>query len=125
MLAEGRAPMIHGTGEQTRDFIFVDDVVAAIMCALLSEKQLSSSEAGGPAYNISTGERTSVTMLAETLADIAGFDGSFQHSAAREGDIDHSALDPAKARGVFSWDARIPLDKGLAPTYEWFASRRG
>ena len=125
MLAEGRTPTIHGTGEQTRDFIFVGDIVAAIMAALATEVRLSAPESGGPAYNISTGEPTTVVQLAETLGKIAGFVGTFQHSAAREADIEHSVLDPAKARLVFGWDARVPLDRGLAPTYEWFASGQG
>jgi UDP-glucose 4-epimerase len=125
MLAEGRAPTIHGTGEQTRDFVYVRDVVAAIMTALATEKRLSAAEHGGPAYNISTGEATSVSDLARTLADVAGFTGSFQHEAAREGDIEHSVLSPAKARGVFGWDARTSLERGLTPTYEWFAASQG
>jgi UDP-glucose 4-epimerase len=128
MLAEGRVPTIHGTGEQTRDFVFVGDVVGAILAALTTEARLSDPAidvTGGPAYNISTGRPTSVSELAAAAAGVAGFAGSFQHSAAREGDIEHSVLDPGKARSVFGWDARIPLERGLEPTYEWFAAPRG
>jgi len=122
VLAEGRSPTIHGAGEQTRDFVYVGDVVSAIMCALESDQQLSAPDVGGPAYNISTGQRTSVEQLAEEIGKAAGFAGSFQYAPSREGDIEHSVLDPSKARSVFAWDARTPLDHGLALTYEWFAS---
>lgn len=124
-LAENHSPTIHGTGEQTRDFVYVDDVVAAILCALTTDRRLSSADSGGPAYNISTGQPTSITELAGVLSEIAGCEGAFQHTGSREGDIEHSVLDPAKAKKVFAWDARTPLKRGLIPTFEWFAANAG
>lgn len=120
-IARGEAPVIHGSGLQTRDFIFVGDVVSAIVAALLQEREsLREGAGGGPAYNISTGRRTTINELAEEISRVAGFSGTCQHARSREGDIAHSALEPRKARDVFAWDARTPLERGLEVTYRWF-----
>jgi len=121
-LAAGRAPVIYGTGEQTRDFIYVADVVAAIISAMDYGDLLSEATPAGAAYNISTGEEVSVSALAEALRPIAGFAGEFGHERERAGDVLRSALDPAKARKVFGWKALVPLAAGLGPTYRWFAT---
>lgn len=121
----GIAPTIHGSGQQTRDFIYVGDVVGAILAAIGHEGQrLCEGAGGGPAYNISTGRQASINELAEMVAHVAGFSGTNQHSMAREGDIVHSALDPRKARDVFGWDARTDLERGLTATYRWFSEQQ-
>lgn len=124
-LAAGTPPTIFGAGHQTRDFIFVGDVVEAVRCALVSPTPLRMGEAGGPAYNISTGRQTSVETLGGQLRLLSHFNGMFQYAAEREGDIVYSALDPAKARTVFGWDARVPLDQGLERTYAYFSGHAG
>lgn len=121
-LAVGETPVIYGSGAQTRDFIFVGDIVNALMMAADTEETLSEAETGGPAYNISTGVQTSVNDLARILRPVADFFGEFGHEPAREGDVDASALDATKARDVFAWDARVPLEVGLSQTYRWFAA---
>ena len=122
-MAEGQAPVIHGTGAQTRDFIYVGDVVAAIIIALDSPIPLSEGASAGPAYNISTGIRTSVESLVTMLRGASGYLGPVVHEPSRIGDISDSALDPSKAASVFEWSARVPLETGLAMTYRWFARR--
>jgi UDP-glucose 4-epimerase len=120
-LAAGRVPIIHGSGEQTRDFIYVGDVVAAIIAALEFEGRLCEAEPCGPAYNISSADEVSVRGLADTLRPIAGFHGSYGTARERAGDVMRSALDSSKARSVFDWESRVTLDAGLRPTYRWFA----
>lgn len=120
-LAAGRTPVIHGSGEQTRDFIYVADVVAAIISALEFDGKLCEGEPCGPAYNISTGEEVSVTGLATALRPIAGFYGSYGSARERAGDVMRSSLDSSKAREVFGWESQVTLDVGLGPTYRWFA----
>lgn len=120
LLAAGETPVIFGTGSQTRDFIFVGDIVNALIMGLTAETMLRDAGAGGPAYNISTGTQTSVNDLARMLRPAADFFGEFKYAPAREGDVEDSALDPTKARDVFAWDARVPIDIGLAQTYRWF-----
>ncbi len=122
-LVSGRVPSIFGTGAQTRDFIYVGDVVGAIMSALMTEAPLHDAGEGGPAFNISTGEQTTIETLATMLRPVAGFSGPYEHGPARKGDIENSALDPRKARDTFGWDARVPLQTGLQMTYRWFQTR--
>jgi len=124
MMSEGRAPVIHGSGEQTRDFIYVGDVVAALMAAILTEASLKDGAGMGPAYNISAGTRTSINDLAAIVAEATGYDRPIKHDRVREGDIVHSALDSRKARTVFAWDARVPLKVGIRKTVDWFSESR-
>jgi UDP-glucose 4-epimerase len=119
-MAAGEPPVVFGSGAQTRDFIFVGDVVSAIVSALHADPMLREGLGDGPAYNISTGQRTSVDGLLTMLRGVSGYYGPTTDEPPRTGDILDSALDPAKARAVFGWDARVPLETGLAMTYRWF-----
>ncbi|MDI6900787.1 MAG: NAD-dependent epimerase/dehydratase family protein [Anaerosomatales bacterium] len=122
----GETPVVYGTGRQTRDFIYVGDVVGAILHALMRPGALASGGGGrtGAAYNISTGRETSVNDLVAGLAAACGYEGDVRCEPARVGDIERSALDPARARAAFDWQARVSLDEGLAVTAEWFSRAR-
>ncbi len=114
-------PVVYGTGEQTRDFIYVGDVVAAIMAALDATGPLGGEGADGPAYNVSTGTEMSVEELVGALRLATGYYGPVDHAPAREGDIVRSVLDPSKAQAAFGWQARAPFETALARTVGWFA----
>jgi len=116
-------PIVYGTGTQTRDFIYVGDVVAAIISALVSESPLAGQGADGAAYNISTGKEVSVDALLLALRQASGYLGDAEKRPAREGDVDRSSLNPGKAERTFAWEARQPLDVGAAMTWRWFAGR--
>lgn len=116
-------PVIFGDGTQTRDFIYVGDVVAALLAAIDAPAPLASPGPDGPAYNISTGKRTSVNQLIMSMRAASGYVGPVETLPPREGDILHSALDPSKAYDVFGWRANVELDTGLAMTWRWFAPR--
>lgn len=122
-LAEGERPGIFGDGKATRDFIFVGDVVNALMLALEAEGPLAGPMPDGPAYNVSTGRRTSVEELAGALRAASGVFKEFDHLPARPGDIEHSALDPSKAREAFGFEARVGVEAGLGMTWRWFAAQ--
>jgi UDP-glucose 4-epimerase len=122
MLA-GESPTIYGSGLQTRDFIFVGDVVGAIMAALAHEGTLAGDGVDGPAYNVSTGAQTSVLELAGILRMHTRFTREFATAPPREGDIEHSALDPSKAADAFGWRASAPIQGALAMTVQWFATQ--
>ena len=119
----GQSPVVYGTGAQTRDFIYVGDVVAAIIAALLSDTPLAAPGPDGAAYNVSTGEEASVDALLLALRQASGYLGGVDHEPARGGDVERSSLSPAKAARVFGWTAGQPLDNGAAVTWRWFASR--
>ncbi len=121
-LAEGRAPVIHGDGMQTRDFIYVGDVVGALVTAVAHEGALGGEGIQG-VYNIATGVETTIQALADTLRPAAQFFGPFEHVPEREGDVRRSALDPAKAADTLGWQAAVPLATGLGATFRWFARR--
>jgi UDP-glucose 4-epimerase len=102
---------INGSGEQTRDFVYVDDVVAANLAASEGEWQ--------GAYNVGTGVETSINELYELLASIAGFDQPAAHAQAKEGEQLRSVLDGSRLRTLAVLPERTPLREGLAKTYAW------
>ncbi|MFC6719910.1 NAD-dependent epimerase/dehydratase family protein [Natrialbaceae archaeon GCM10025810] len=85
----GEEITIHGDGEQTREFVYVDDVVQANVKA-------ATTDAVGEAYNIGTGESVTIRELAELIQDITDTDADIVHTEARPGDIDHSEADISK-----------------------------
>jgi len=113
--------VILGDGSQTRDFIYVGDIVGAIVAALFTEGRLAQES--GASYNISTGERTSVESLVMSLRLAANYLGSVEHEPPREGDIVHSVLDPSRAAAAFGWKANVDLETGIAWTWRWFAAQ--
>jgi len=123
-MARRETPVIYGTGAQTRDFIFVADVVNACIQAAEFEGELALPGANGPAYNISTGTATSVNMLAEGLRVAMRYPGEIEHADPRPGDVEHSVLSPEKAARVFGWRAAVELQTGLGGTAAWFMQAR-
>jgi len=118
---DGLPPVVYGDGRQTRDFIFVGDVVGAILEALSFPAALAD---GGPAYNISTGERTSVEQLLGAVRQSSGYFGPADYRPSRDGDITHSLLSPERALRVLGWRANVGLESGVALTWRWFSAQR-
>jgi UDP-glucose 4-epimerase len=115
----GQPLTIFGDGEQTRDYVYVGDVVEANM--VVSEAQLSSDpELDARAFNVGTGSETSVNQLARTLMDAAGCDVEIEHAAARTGELEWNSLNCDKLRGL-GWEAAVDLSDGLGRTYRWIA----
>ncbi|MDZ4655711.1 MAG: NAD-dependent epimerase/dehydratase family protein [Coriobacteriia bacterium] len=123
-MVSGEAPVVYGDGTQTRDFIYVGDVVFALLEAAETDATLALPGDDGPAYNISTGDETSVEMLVQHLRSPMGYFGSVEHAPAREGDVARSALGPQKAAEVFGWHSRVSLEAGLTRTAAWFTRPR-
>lgn len=112
-LLSGQPLTINGDGGQTRDFVHVEDVARANVLAL------ERGEVTGP-LNIATGVETSVTEIAEALRAAAGTGAPPVHGPARPGEQRRSCLDPARAARALGWRPGIPLDVGLAATYDFF-----
>jgi UDP-glucose 4-epimerase len=121
-LAAGERPVIYGDGRQTRDFIYVGDVVAFIVEALEAEGALAGEMPDGPAYNVSTGLPTSVMQVASYLGAASRKPRQPEFREAREGDIPDSVLDPAKANATLAWQACQPIEGGLAFTWRWMCA---
>ncbi len=114
-LISGKPCTAFGDGEQTRDYVFVEDVVAANVAAL--------TKGDNDVFNIGTGVQTSVNQLAAMLKEIVG-KGTTAQEAARAGDIRHSFLNSAKAKKVLGWNAETSLHAGLKKTVEWFEKEK-
>ena len=109
-LRDGRRPTVYGTREQTRDYIYVSDVVSGLIAA-------AGCDAGG-AINLGTEEETTVLRIVELLGQHAA-GGSFEPelAEARLGEIDRSCLAVAHARDVLGWSSQVAIEEGLALTY--------
>lgn len=116
--AAGRQPTIFGDGTQTRDFTYVEDIVAANLCCL----DAPATAAGG-VYNVAYGDRISVNDLARQIAALAGQPFSPGYAPPRPGDIHESQADATLARRVLGWQPAHAFADGLRTTYEWFRSR--
>lgn len=122
LLRESRPLRIFGDGAQTRDYVFVADVVAAMLAAeaALGER---GSELEGP-FNVGTGEETSVLELASRLGAVAGVEPALDHEPARLGEVQRVSIDPAAAGRELGWSPSTDLDAGLAQTYGALAAER-
>jgi len=107
-LKEGKPPIVFGNGEQTRDFVHVDDVVEAILKASESSKS--------EVINIGSGIPTRIKDLAYILIKMFGKDFEPIFEKQKPGDIKHSYADISKARRVINWYPRIKLEEGLLKT---------
>jgi UDP-glucose 4-epimerase len=114
-MATDQAVTIDGSGQQTRDFVYVGDCVTANVAAL--------DRGSGQAVNIGTGTETSIQNIFDALAEVAGYSQQPAFGPARKGDVVRIALDPARAREHLGWEARMPLFDGLRATYAYFQDR--
>ncbi|MBI4135106.1 MAG: NAD-dependent epimerase/dehydratase family protein [Candidatus Sungbacteria bacterium] len=112
-LAKGASLGINGSGEQTRDFIFVEDVVELNVLALKSEKRQA-------VYNVSTGIETSINKLAEMLIALSGKRVGVAHGAEVAGEVERSALDNRLVQQELGWEPKVALREGLEKTWKWF-----
>ncbi|MFH1453782.1 MAG: NAD-dependent epimerase/dehydratase family protein [Armatimonadota bacterium] len=115
-LLEEKSPFIFGDGEQTRDYVYVGDVVNANTEAL--------AKAGGEIINIGTGEETSVTRLFYKIADALNSDIKPVYKDARAGEVYKIALDNNYAGKVLGWKVSVSLEEGLRKTADYFKEEK-
>ena len=113
-LLGGATPKVFGDGRQTRDYVYVGDVVSAFLAA-------SDRDAAG-AVNVGTGVETNVLDLGAIIARLCGADFEPQLAPARAGEVQRISIDPAMARDVLGWQPEFSLDQGLESTVESFRS---
>jgi UDP-glucose 4-epimerase len=114
-LLAGESCTVFGSGDQTRDFVYVDDVVDAFA--------LAADAAPGALVNIGTGRETSVNELYAAMAAAAGVATAAERAPARPGELDRSALDRSRAAELLGWEPRVGLDGGVARVLDWFRTR--
>lgn len=113
-LLRGEQCTIFGDGEQTRDYVYVDDVADAFVRA--------AERGSGLICNIGTGVETSVNELYRAMAENAGVDAPAHHAPARSGELARSALDAGRAGLHLGWAPFTTLKAGTAATLDWFRS---
>ena len=103
---------INGDGEQTRDWVYVDDIARACEMAFEAKEPIT--------VNVGSGRGTSVNELFEALARETGYTLPPVRAPERPGDVRHIALDSSRARRLMGWTPQVPFDEGLRRTTDWF-----
>jgi UDP-glucose 4-epimerase len=109
----GRCLTINGDGEQSRDFTYIDNVVAANLRACVAEG------VNGMFFNIGTGERHTLNELVQVLSTVVGRRLDVVHVARRLGDVEHSLADIQKARRLLGYDPKVGFLEGIRRTVDW------
>jgi nucleoside-diphosphate-sugar epimerase len=112
--ALNQAPVIYGDGSQTRDFVYVKDVVNALLQASQTDHKT------GDVYNIGRGSRVTISRLWELIASLSGQQSEPVYQPARAGDILHSVGNIDKARSMLNFKNEFSMEQGLELTLEWF-----
>jgi UDP-glucose 4-epimerase len=117
-LLRGKRPVIHGDGQQSRDFTYVANVVDGNLRAL------RAPVAKGDAINVATGHRVTLRGLLDALGRLIGVEPRPERRPARAGDIRHSLADIRKAKRLLGYEPKYDFEKGLARTVEWYREQQ-
>ncbi len=117
-LLNGRPPVVHGDGLQSRDFTYVSDVVDANLAAA----RAPAAACSGHVYNVAAGDEWSLLDILRVLAELLGAEPRPEFTAPRPGDVRHSRADAASAARDLGFRAAVPLDDGLRRTVDWLRS---
>jgi UDP-glucose 4-epimerase len=114
----GKPVTIHGDGEQTRDFVFVADLAAAVVAALDAAEDVVAGEL----FQVGTGRETTINELAAAIGVAVGRPLDVQHEPARAGDVRRNVSRVDKAAAALGYRAAVGLETGLVETARWFAA---
>jgi nucleoside-diphosphate-sugar epimerase len=118
-LLSGEQPVIYGDGEQSRDFTYIENVVAANLSAA------EAKDAAGKVINIANGERITLNQLLAELKELTGnHDVKVKYLEPRVGDVRHSLADISLARQLLNYESKVDLREGLQRTIDWWKSSR-
>jgi nucleoside-diphosphate-sugar epimerase len=109
---EGGRPVVHGDGEQSRDFTFVDNAIDANLLAA------SAGGAAGQVFNVACGERTTLNQIVDRLSALTGQEIEPLHADPRPGDVRHSLADISKARETLGYDPAVDFEEGFRRTFD-------
>lgn len=118
-ILKGQELHIYGDGEQTRDFVFVENVARANYLAC------TAPEAPGKVFNIAGAQTFTVNDLAKRLIELAGKEVAVIHDPPVPGDIKYSSADITQARNILGYEPVVPFADGLKRTFDYFASKAG
>lgn len=115
-MLKGESPYVYGSGEQSRDFIYIDDMVEAFVRAM---KVAWCGE-----VNIATNTETTINRLFDLVAQATGYEGRPDYQEAREGEIFQSRLDTSLAQEVLGWKPTTSIEDGIQRTVSWYKERQ-
>lgn len=115
---QAQAPVIHGDGNQTRDFVFVGDVVQANLLAA------THADAPGRIFNVGTSQSVAINALWQSIAALAGVAVGVQYGISRMGDILHSLSSIQRAREILGFQPEVRFEEGLRRTFDWYRQGR-
>ena len=115
-LLKDQKPIINGDGEQTRDFVYVQDIVQANTIAL--NPQCSGL------FNVGTGKETSVNSLTRCLIKVSAITTSIEHGPAKKGEQKRSSIDSGKLLKGFGWKPSVSVEEGLLETFNYFKNKK-
>jgi len=115
-MLRGEQPTIFGDGEQSRDFTYIDNAVAANLLAC----QAPAAQAAGQVFNVATERRVSLNETFKLLQGLTGYSGPPAYGPEREGDIKHSLADISKAESGLGYKPTVDFEEGLRRTVDWY-----
>ena len=115
-MLQGEPPTIHGDGEQSRDFTFIENVISGNLLAC----EAAAEKVAGKFFNLATGTRVSLNQTYAILQKLTGFDKPALYGPERAGDIKHSLADISRAKQDLGYKTLVNFEEGLARTVEWY-----
>ena len=117
-LLAGDEIVIYGDGNQTRDFTFISDAVAANLACM-------DAPVAGEVFNLGGGSRISVNRVLEILGEVSGREVKVRHIETQKGDVRHTYADTARAREALGFQPKVSTEEGLRQEYEWLEKSLG
>ena len=115
----GDPPVIFGDGEQTRDFIYLNNVVHANLLAI----KAPAESVDGRSFNIGTGKAYSINLMIALLKDLLGFKQEAYYQSPRPGDVRHSRADISSAQKYLKYESVVSFEEGLRRTVDWYSKK--
>jgi nucleoside-diphosphate-sugar epimerase len=115
-MLRNQTPTIHGDGEQSRDFTYIENVISANLLAAGAD----AAKVAGRVFNVATGSRISLNQTVELLREITGYAGKIVYDDERPGDVKHSLADISSAQAQFGYKPEVSFPDGLRKTVEWY-----
>jgi len=119
LMLRGEQPTIHGDGEQSRDFTYIDNAVEANLLAC----KVPAAKSAGQVFNVATGRRVTLNETFKLLQPLTNFTGQPKHGPERSGDIKHSLADISKAEAGLGYQPTVDFEEGLRRTVEWYRTQ--
>jgi Nucleoside-diphosphate-sugar epimerases len=118
-MLRGEQPTIHGDGEQSRDFTYIDNAVEANLLACT----VPAKKAAGEMFNVATGRQVTLNETFKLLQGLTSYKGQPKYGPERGGDIKHSLADISKAEDGLGYKPRVDFEEGLRRTVEWYRNK--